>query len=532
MSFADGLESGINLSLKISTLQLQKEQEERLKNQYQIDLIKADSDLQKNLLEAEETRLKIDDLNYKAKPKYRQRQEALTEATIDWRNAVTDDIKQSTAEAAEIAKTNKELKNWSLATEFLSSAYRWATDPEMIQLRKDNAPEWQAWQNNSLKIFQILHDSGNDIHEYFAPRYAQAQRRLGEVLEPTNPDLNLETIDLADYADDISAVFRPKLGSYLGKQYKDDMGNEGEITDIRMTGAFEAIEGGKKSLIGTQYTILTPSGETKIVEGFLPDRSQKIIRGDIEKSDAVAVSTADLIDQVAGGRHLLGTALDNPAMIEIVQEINNINSAKYFPPDQKFESLILETAEELRDDSNLEIEDKKRTINLTTFSQLPFDSDDIEDMRTVDRSLNILAQNFDGFRDYLEKKSIGNEDFLRLPKGETIDGVINKTKISIDESLRVARSLTRIPSGSSSAGVRARRTYDFTVGQNDLQISRDEKSSEFLPKLRQQYGDDIIDNAIEDIRGELSKTYDGDVMDNDFALLSELYYYLGSRRRR
>ena len=30
MSFADGLESGINLSLKISALQLQKEEEERL----------------------------------------------------------------------------------------------------------------------------------------------------------------------------------------------------------------------------------------------------------------------------------------------------------------------------------------------------------------------------------------------------------------------------------------------------------------------------------------------------------------------
>jgi len=52
-----------------------------------------------------------------------------------------------------------------------------------------------------------------------------------------------------------------------------------------------------------------------------------------------------------------------------------------------------------------------------------------------------------------------------------------------------------------------------------------------LPKLKQAYGDDVIDNAITDIQNELSQTYSGDVTDNDFALLSELYYYLGTRRR-
>jgi len=531
MSFADGLESGINLSLKISALQLQKEQEERLRDKATLDAITAQSTIQKNLLEAEKTQAEIQDLNYKNTAQYRAREEAVVESTINWRDAVTSDIKQSTEEAAKIAQRNDDVEDWNLTTEFLSSAMRWSKDPQLVELRQSNAPEWQAWQNNSLKIINRLQENGSDIPEYFNPRYAQAQARLAEVLEPTNPELNLETIDLGDYAEDISAVFRPKLSAYLGKQYKDDKGNEGEITDIRMTGAFESIEGGKKSLIGTQYTILTPSGETKTVEGFLPDRSQKVIRGDIEKSDAVAVSTADLIDQVSAGRHLLGTALDNPSMIQIMQEINSINSAKYFPPDQKFEGLILETAEELRDQSNLDIEDKKVKLGIGRFSRLPFDSTDKADMETVDSGLRSLSQGFDGFGDYLNKKTIDGKTYLTLPQGETIDGIINKTKLTVEESLRQARSATRIPSGSAASGVRSKKSYDFTVGNQPLAINRNEPQASYLPKLKQAYGNDVIDNAITDIQNELSQTYSGDVTDNDFALLSELYYYLGTRRR-
>ena len=74
MSFADGLESGINLSLKISTLQLQKEQEERLRNQYALDALTAQSTIQKNLLETKKTEAEIDELNYKNTDAYRKRQ--------------------------------------------------------------------------------------------------------------------------------------------------------------------------------------------------------------------------------------------------------------------------------------------------------------------------------------------------------------------------------------------------------------------------------------------------------------------------
>lgn len=531
MSFADGLESGINLSLKISALQLQKEEEARLKNKYELDALTAQSTRQKNILESQKLLGEIEEQGYKGSDKYRRIQEAISESNMNWRDTVSADIKQGTEEAAKIAQRNDDIEDWNLTTEFLSSAMRWSKDPQLVELRQSNAPEWQAWQNNSLKILNRLQENGSDIPEYFNPRYAQAQARLAEVLEPTNPELNLETIDLGDYAEDISAVFRPKLSAYLGKQYKDDKGNEGEITDIRMTGAFESIEGGKKSLIGTRYTILTPSGETKTVEGFLPDRSQKVIRGDIEKSDAVAVSTADLIDQVSSGRHLLGTALDNPSMIQIMQEINSINSSKYFPPDQKFEGLILETAEELRDQSNLDIEDKKSTFNIGRFSQLPFDSTDQKSLEQVDGSLRQISQAFDGFGDYLEKKTIDGKTYLRLPRGATLDGIINKTKLTVEESLRQARSATRIPSGSTASGVISKKSYDFTVGNQPLEINRGESQSSYLPKLKQAYGDDVIDNAINDIQNELSQTYSGDVTDNDFALLSELYYYLGTRRR-
>ena len=80
MSFADGLESGINLSLKISTLQLQKEQEERLRNQYALDALTAQSTIQKNLLETKKTEAEIDELNYKNTDAYRKRQEAVIES--------------------------------------------------------------------------------------------------------------------------------------------------------------------------------------------------------------------------------------------------------------------------------------------------------------------------------------------------------------------------------------------------------------------------------------------------------------------
>jgi len=532
MSFADGLESGINLSLKISTLQLQKEQEERLRNQYALDAVTAQSTIQKNLLEAKKTEAEIDELNYKNTDAYRRRQEAVIESNMNWRDTVSENIRQDTAEGKKIAERNQNVEDWNLVSEFLSSAQNWASNPELVDARKSNSPAYQGWQNNSLKIMSYLADQGIELGEYADPRYMQAVSNLSAILEPNGSDLNLEDTDLTQYSSDITTVFRPKLGSYLGKQYKDSQGNEGEIIDIRMTGEFPAVDDGTKAIIGAEYTVQTASGEKKKITGFLPDRATSVITGEIDPTDAVAVSVADLIDQTAVGKTIFSMMLDTPGTLEVMQEITALNSSRYFPPDLKFEKLILETAEEIRDQSNIDIEDKKRTINLTTFSQLPYDSDDIEDMRTVDRSLNILAQNFDGFRDYLEKKSIGKEDFLRLPKGETIDGIIDKTKVSVEESLRIARSSTRIPSGVKTSSVRSPRTYDFTVGDNNLQISRDEPSAQFLPKLRQQYGDEIINNAIEDIRTELSKTYDGDVMDNDFALLSELYYYLGSRRRR
>lgn len=152
-------------------------------------------------------------------------------------------------------------------------------------------------------------------------------------------------------------------------------------------------------------------------------------------------------------------------------------------------------------------------------------------MELVDGSLRTLAQTFDGFGDYLGKKTIDGKTYLVMPEGETIDGIINKTKLTVEESLRQARSATRIPSGSSASGVRSKRSYDFTVGNQPLAINRNESQASYLPKLKQAYGNDVIDNAITDIQNELSQTYSGDVTDNDFALLSELYYYLGTRRR-
>jgi len=214
-----------------------------------------------------------------------------------------------------------------------------------------------------------------------------------------------------------------------------------------------------------------------------------------------------------------------------MQEINSINSAKYFPPDQKFEGLILETAEELRDQSNLDIEDKKIKVNVQKFARLDYDSEDEKDMKTVDDALRAISQTFDGFGDFLNRKTVDGKTYLRLPKGETLDGIINKTKLTVEESLRQARSSTRIPSGSAASGVRSKKSYDFTVGKQPLEINRGESQASYLPKLRQAYGDDVIDNAITDIQNELSQTYSGDVTDNDFALLSELYYYLGTRRR-
>jgi hypothetical protein len=368
--------------------------------------------------------------------------------------------------------------------------------------------------------------------EAINPRYLQAITKISEVLEPNGSELNLDNTDLSQYSSDITTIFRPKLGTYLGKKYKDDKGNEGEIIDIRLTGGFPAVDEGTKAIIETEYTIQTPSGEKKKITGFLPDRSASVIRGDIEQSDAVAVSVADLIDQTAVGKTLAGMMLDNPGVIEVMQEINGINSAKYFPPDQKFEALILETAEELRDQSNIDIEDKKIKNNVSRFSRLPFNSNDTADMETVDRGLRSLSQSFDGFGNYLGQKTVDGKTYLTLPEGETIDGIINKTKLSVQDSLNIARSSTRIPSGAGSTRLQRKNIYDFSIGTNKLEISRGESSAEFLPKLKTQYGDDVIDNAIQDIRNELSQTYSGDVMDNDFALLSELYYYLGSRRRR
>ena len=152
-------------------------------------------------------------------------------------------------------------------------------------------------------------------------------------------------------------------------------------------------------------------------------------------------------------------------------------------------------------------------------------------LEQVDGSLRQISQAFDGFGDYLEKKTIDGKTYLRLPRGATLDGIINKTKLTVEESLRQARSATRIPSGSAASGVRSKKSYDFTVGNQPLEINRGESQSSYLPKLKQAYGDDVIDNAINDIQNELSQTYSGDVTDNDFALLSELYYYLGTRRR-
>ena len=152
-------------------------------------------------------------------------------------------------------------------------------------------------------------------------------------------------------------------------------------------------------------------------------------------------------------------------------------------------------------------------------------------METVDSGLRSLSQGFDGFGDYLNKKTIDGKTYLTLPQGETIDGIINKTKLTVEESLRQARSATRIPSGSAASGVRSKTSYDFTVGNQPLAINRNESQASYLPKLKQAYGNDVIDNAITDIQNELSQTYSGDVTDNDFALLSELYYYLGTRRR-
>ena len=161
MSFADGLESGINLSLKISALQLQKEQEERLRDKATLDAITSQSTIQKNLLEAEKTQAEIQDLNYKNTAQYRAREEAVVESTINWRDTVSADIKQGTEEAVKIAQRNDDIEDWNLTTEFLSSAMRWSKDPQLIELRQSNAPEWQAWQNNSLKILNRLQESGS-----------------------------------------------------------------------------------------------------------------------------------------------------------------------------------------------------------------------------------------------------------------------------------------------------------------------------------------------------------------------------------
>lgn len=528
MSFADGLESGINLSLKISTLQLQKEQEERLRNQYALDAVTAQSTIQKNLLEAQKTEAEIDELNYKNTDAYRKRQEAVIESNMNWRDTVSENIRQDTAEGKKIAERNQNVEDWNLVSEFLSSAQNWASNPELVDARKSNSPAYQGWQNNSLKIMSYLADQGIELGEYADPRYMQAVSNLSAILEPNGSDLNLEDTDLTQYSSDITTVFRPKLGSYLGKQYKDSQGNEGEIIDIRMTGEFPAVDDGTKAIIGAEYTVQTASGEKKKITGFLPDRATSVITGEIDPTDAVAVSVADLIDQTAVGKTIFSMMLDTPGTLEVMQEITALNSSRYFPPDLKFEKLILETAEEIRDQSNLDIEDKKIKFDVKRYARYPFGSDDQADRELVHSGLSALSQAFDGFGDYLVTK----DGLLTLPEGETIDGIIDKTKISVEESLRIARSSTRIPSGVQASSVRSPRTYDFSVGQNDLLISRDEPSAQFLPKLRQQYGDEIINNAIEDIRTELSKTYDGDVMDNDFALLSELYYYLGSRRRR
>lgn len=532
MSFADGLDSGINLSLKISALQLQKEEEARLREKAKYDAMTAQSTMQKNILESQKILEETEELRYKNTDAYRRRQEAVLESNMNWRDTVSESIRVDTEEGKRIAERNQDVENWNVTTELLASANRWALDPVLIEQRKSNSPEWQAWQNNTLKVLSKLHDDGSDIVEAINPRYLQAITKISEVLEPNGSELNLDNTDLSQYSSDITTIFRPKLGTYLGKQYKDDKGNEGEIIDIRLTGGFPAVDEGTKAIIETEYTIQTPSGEKKKITGFLPDRSASVIRGDIEQSDAVAVSVADLIDQTAVGKTLAGMMLDNPGVIEVMQEINGINSAKYFPPDQKFEALILETAEELRDQSNIDIEDKKIKNNVSRFSRLPFNSNDTADMETVDRGLRSLSQSFDGFGNYLGQKTVDGKTYLTLPEGETIDGIINKTKLSVQDSLNIARSSTRIPSGAGSTRLQRKNIYDFSIGTNKLEISRGESSAEFLPKLKTQYGDDVIDNAIQDIRNELSQTYSGDVMDNDFALLSELYYYLGSRRRR
>ena len=313
-----------------------------------------------------------------------------------------------------------------------------------------------------------LADQGIELGEYADPRYMQAVSNLSAILEPNGSDLNLEDTDLTQYSSDITTVFRPKLGSYLGKQYKDSQGNEGEIIDIRMTGEFPAVDDGTKAIIGAEYTVQTASGEKKKITGFLPDRATSVITGEIDPTDAVAVSVADLIDQTAVGKTIFSMMLDTPGTLEVMQEITALNSSRYFPPDLKFEKLILETAEEIRDQSNLDIEDKKIKFDVKRYARYPFGSDDQADRELVHSGLSALSQAFDGFGDYLVTK----DGLLTLPEGETIDGIIDKTKISVEESLRIARSSKRIPSGVQASSVRSPRTYDFSDCKKDIQIKR------------------------------------------------------------
>ena len=499
MSFADGLQSGFNFAISAHKMRLLDEEEKRSKEIF---------DLEKQQKQAD-----IDYREYLMSKKEMEKKESLAliesrKSTAERNQALTEQTNFTLEQAKKAAADNDSLRSLLASSAVLEDMQAWATDPELV--KRINTPVFDTWASNTIGTIQELRDQDNgyDILEVLDFKTFEALENLAPILDSRD----FSQINESNAAD-LTQLFKGSMNKYLGKQFKDsDL--EGEITDVRLTGGFQALGNGSNTLVEAEYTVLDSNGNSVKKVGFLPDTTSKFISSEIEADDAKAVSVGDLVDVAAVTSSILTKALENPAMIDVAAKLNQRTVKSYYPPDRLEDAKIAVEADRIYSAAKVDY-----ASTLATYGGTDIADTDFNDPEEVNELLSTLKIGFNDLPTTTIEQD--GQSLLAIPSAyENIYDLLATQQMTFGEAQNRANTgegiLTR------KINVRPSR-YNF----GDISFPAQTSRETFIDQLETSFGEELIDTQVRRIEEEFRNTYGTDIQDEQ--LLDQLSLILDRR---